>query len=388
MTSIAGPAELILWVSAALLFYTYLGYPLLIRLWPGKRRQESGSLPGGAEPAMTLVVVAHNEARRIRQRLENFLDLDYPWDRLEIIVASDGSTDATAELARNYRSPFVRVMEFKHRRGKSAVLNDVLRLASGEIVVFADARQRFETGALRALAGCFADPQVGAAGGELVLLDGASRSDVEEGVDFYWRYEKFIRLHESRVDSTVGATGAIYALRRSLYRPIPDATILDDVLIPMQVTRLGYRVVFEPRARAYDWIAATAGEEFKRKLRTIAGNFQLLALEPWLLDPFRNRLWWQTISHKVCRLLSPLGLVTAFSANLLLVTDPDYMGLFIAQALFYGAALLGRFTRRGTRRPFLLNVPYAFCLLNWATVVAFVRLLSGRQRVTWERSTG
>jgi len=379
-------AHTVFWVSAILLLYTYLGYPLLIRLWSGfwARQVTTGPL----SPSITLVVVAHNEARRIRQRLENFLDLDYPWDRVEVIVASDGSTDGTAELARKYRAPQVRVVEFKNRRGKSAVLNDVIPMASGEIVVLADVRQRFETSALHALAECFLDPQVGAVSGELILLDGPSRSEVEKGVDFYWRYEKFMRLHESRVGSTVGATGAIYALRRILFKPIPDATILDDVLIPMQVARLGYRVLFEPRARAYDWVAAAASEEFMRKLRTIAGNFQLFILEPWLLNPLVNPLWIQTVSHKLFRLLSPFALGAVFCSNLFLLQDPDYTWIFAAQSTFYAAAFLGYLTRGAARRPFFLNVPYAFCLLNWATVVAFVRLLNGRQRVTWERYAG
>jgi cellulose synthase/poly-beta-1,6-N-acetylglucosamine synthase-like glycosyltransferase len=376
----------VFWVSAALLLYTYLGYPLLIRLWSGLWPRQAAT--GPVSTSMTLVVVAHNEVRRIRQRLENFLDLDYPWDRVEVVVASDGSTDGTADLARHYRAPQVRVVEFKNRRGKSAVLNDVIPMARGEIVVLADVRQRFETNALHALAECFLDPEVGAVSGELILLDGPTRSEVGKGVDFYWRYEKFMRLHESRVGSTVGATGAIYALRRALFKPIPDATILDDVLIPMQVARLGYRVLFEPRARAYDWVAATASEEFIRKLRTIAGNFQLFILEPWLLNPFSNPLWIQTVSHKLCRLLSPLALMAAFCSNLLLTQDPDFRWLFAAQSVFYAAAFLGYLTRDTTRRPFFLNVPYAFCLLNWATVVAFVRLLNGRQRVTWERFAG
>jgi len=383
MTEVTG-AYLIFWISVALLLYTYLGYPFLIRLWSGLRPRKR--VIGWSRPRMSLVVIAHNEARRVRQRLENFLDLDYPWDRLEIIVASDGSTDGTAEIARSYRSTYVHVVEFKVRRGKSAVLNDVMRIASGEIVVLADVRQRFETGALRALAECFFDPEVGAVSGELVLLAGAARSEVGKGVDFYWRYEKFMRLHESQVDSTVGATGAIYALRRELFTPIPPSTILDDVLIPMEIVRQGYRVLFEPRARAYDWIAASASDEFIRKLRTIAGNFQLFLLKPWLLNPFSNRLWIQTISHKVCRLLSPLGLVMAFGSNLLLMTDAAYASLFAAQTAFYAAAFLGYLTRHAAHRPFFLNVPYAFCLLNWATVVAFVRLLHGRQQVTWERT--
>jgi poly-beta-1,6-N-acetyl-D-glucosamine synthase len=379
-------AQTVLWFSIALLAYTYVGYPLLIRLWAGLKPQQA--ITGWMMPRLTLVVVAYNESRRIRQRLENFLDLDYPWDHLEVIVACDGCTDDTAEQARAYHSTYVRVVEFKKRRGKSAVLNDVMRLARGELVVLADARQRFETGALRALASRFADPQVGAVSGELILLDGSSHSEVGKGVDFYWRYEKFMRLYEGQIDSTVGVTGAIYALRRQLFQPIPETLILDDVLIPMQVVRQGYRVLFEPKARAYDWVVPTAQQEFTRKLRTIAGNFQLFFLRPWLLSPAHNRLWVQTVSHKLFRLLSPLLLATSFVANLALAGDPAYRLLLIAQILFYGAALLGYLTRHAARKPFFLNVPYAFCLLNWATVIALVHLLNGRQQVTWERTTG
>ncbi len=379
-------SQTILWLSIVLLAYTYVGYPLLIRLWAGLKPQQA--LTGWMMPRLTLVVVAYNESQRIRQRLENFLDLDYPWDHLEVIVASDGSTDDTAEQARAYHSTFVRVVEFKKRRGKSAVLNDVMKIARGEIVVLADARQRFETGALRALASRFADPQVGAVSGELILLDGSSHSEVGKGVDFYWRYEKFMRLYEGQIDSTVGVTGAIYALRRQLFQPIPESLILDDVLIPMQVVRQGYRVLFEPKARAYDWVVPTAHQEFTRKLRTIAGNFQLFFLRPWLLSPAHNRLWVQTISHKLFRLLSPLLLATSFLANLALAGDPAYRILLVAQILFYGAALLGYLTRHASRKPFFLNIPYAFCLLNWATVMALVHLLNGRQQVTWERTTG
>jgi poly-beta-1,6-N-acetyl-D-glucosamine synthase len=379
-------AQTILWLSVALLVYTYVGYPVLIRLWAGVTPQHA--VTGWTMPRLTLVVVAHNEAKRIRQRLENFLDLDYPWDHLEVIVACDGCTDDTAAQARAYHSTYVRVLEFKKRRGKSAVLNDVMKLARGELVVLADARQRFETGALRALASRFADPQVGAVSGELILLDGSSHSEVGKGVDFYWRYEKFMRLYEGQIDSTVGVTGAIYAMRRQLFRPIPESLILDDVLIPMQVVQQGYRVLFEPKARAYDWVVPTAQQEFTRKLRTIAGNFQLFFLRPWLLSPLHNRLWVQTVSHKLLRLLSPLLLATAFVANLALAGQPGYRSLLVAQILFYGAALLGYLTRHAARKPFFLNVPYAFCLLNWATVVALVHLLNGRQQVTWKRTTG
>lgn len=380
------PVSLAFWASAAILAYTYIGYPSWLLAW--------GWLTGRPvraarqEPRVSLIVVAYNEAARIGQRIENFLDLEYNWGRVEIIVASDGSTDDTVREAEAYRSPFLKVVEFRTRRGKSAVLNELIPKASGEIVVLADTRQRFEAEALQALTADFADPAVGAVSGELVLLGGPGGSEVGKGVDAYWRYEKLLRQMESRVDSSVGVTGAIYALRRTLFQPIPATTILDDVLIPMNVVRQGYRVLFEPRARAYDWVSADADTEFKRKLRTIAGNFQLFFLQPWLLSPFANRLWFQTVSHKLFRLLGPLCLALAFLANLTLAGQPVYRMLLALQVAFYAAAFLGYLTRGTARRPLLLNVPYAFCLLNWATVLALVRLVSGRQQVTWERTAG
>lgn len=379
-------APCLFWASVGLLAYTYLGYPLLLHAWAALLARPV--FAQWREPQVTLIVVAYNEAARIRQRIENFLDMEYHWGSIEIIIASDGSTDDTAEVARAYLSPFVQVVEFSRRRGKSAVLNDVIPMARGEIVVLADARQRFETEALHALVAGFADPRVGAVSGELVLLGGDAGSEVGKGVDFYWRYEKLLRRMESQVDSSVGVTGAIYAMRKSLFRRIPEGTILDDVLIPMNVVRQGYRVLFEQRARAYDWASASARAEYTRKLRTIAGNFQLFHLQPWLLNPFLNRLWLQTISHKACRLLSPLLLVMAFAINLVMAVQPGYRELFVLQILFYGAALLGYLTRGTRRRPFLFNVPYAFCLLNWVTVVALVQFINGAQRVTWERTAG
>lgn len=377
--------HVLFWVSLLLVGYTYVGYPALMRAWAALRLRLPSS--GGIEPRVTLLIVAHNEVTRIQGRLANLLALDYPRDRREILVASDGSTDGTPERARPYEQGSVRVIPFMARRGKPAVLNELVRQARGEIVVLADARQRFETGALRALVAPFSDPEVGAVSGELVLTENGDGTAVGEGVGFYWRYEKLIRWSESRVDSAVGATGAIYAIRRDLFEPIPEDTILDDVLIPMRIARRGYRVLFEARARAFDRAAATAGEEFRRKVRTIAGNFQLFAREVWLLNPFRNRLWLQTVSHKGLRLLSPLFLVAVFGANLLLSDAPFYRWTLVGQLIFYGAALAGYVRRDARRKIPLLIVPYVLCLLSWATVVAFLRFLTGRQRVTWEKAS-
>jgi cellulose synthase/poly-beta-1,6-N-acetylglucosamine synthase-like glycosyltransferase len=264
------------------------------------------------------------------------------------------------------------------------VLNDLALAARGEILVFGDARQRWAPDAVRALVAGFADPGVGAVSGELILTEDDA-SVVGEGVGVYWRYEKFIRARESVVDSTVGATGAIYAVRRALFEPIPADTILDDVLIPLGVVRRGHRVVFEPAARAFDRVAATAVEEFTRKVRTIGGTFQLFVSQRrWLLHPGHNRLFVQTVSHKGLRLLSPLLVLALFVANAALVDHPFYAGLLVAQAAFYAAAGAGAVAGARGRRPALLAVPYVFCLLNDATLIAFARFVRGRQRVTWE----
>lgn len=373
--------ELVFWAGLVLLVYTYVGYPLGVILYARARRREVER--AAWEPAVTLIVVAQDEAPRIAQRICNLLSLDYPRDKLRVIVASDGSVDDTVERALSLEDDRLRVIAFDERRGKPAVLADVMRDVRDEIVALADARQRFDPGALRALVAPLADPRVGAVSGELLLASPGAA--VGEGVGFYWRYEKAIRRAESAIDSTVGATGAIYAIRRALWSAIPFDTILDDVWLPMSIVRRGYRVVFAPAARAFDRAPLSAREEFRRKVRTIAGNFQLLCRERWLWSPLHNRLWLQTLSHKALRLAGPLLLATTFLANVTLAASPFYAGLLGAQSAFYAAALAGRAARQ--RKIRLLGVPYVFCMLNWATLVAFVRFVTGKQRVTWKTST-
>jgi glycosyltransferase involved in cell wall biosynthesis len=375
-------AEAVFWICALLLAYTHAGYPLLVGAWAALRPRPFRR--GPEAPRVSVLVPARNEAARIAGRIENLLALDYPPGRFEVLVGSDGSTDRTEQQARAHEGKHVRVLAFPTRRGKAAVLNALVPEARGEIVVLADVRQRFEPGALRALVAPFADPRVGAVSGELLLGANPGETAVGEGVGFYWRYEKFIRRSESRVDSTVGATGAIYAIRRRLFVPLPEDTLLDDVLVPMRIVRGGYRTVFEPAARAHDRAAATAGEEFRRKVRTIAGNFQLFARNRWLLDPRHNRLWLQVVSHKGLRLVSPVLLAGALAANVALIASPLYRATLAVQGAFYAAALTGAVLRNLRKRVPLLTVPYVICLLSWATIVAFARFCAGRQPVTWE----
>jgi cellulose synthase/poly-beta-1,6-N-acetylglucosamine synthase-like glycosyltransferase len=375
-------AAAIFWSMAVLVVYAYVGYGGLI--WLLARVRPRPVHQSDATPVVSVIVVAFNEEKRIAARLQNLLALAYSPERLEIIVVSDGSTDGTVRLARRFE-PRVRVIACERRRGKPAVLNEVIPSARGRIVVLADARQRFDRHAVAALVRPFADPSVGAVSGELVLLKEGETETAVDGTAMYWSYEKLIRWSESRFDSSVGATGAIYALRRDLFRPIPEATVLDDVLIPMSIVRQGYRVLFEPTARAFDWRMPHARDEFGRKVRTLAGNFQLFATACWLLDPRTNRLWLQTLSHKGLRLILPLIYAVLLLANVFLLDRWMYRAAFAGETLFLAAALAGQLIPRLRRAVPVIVLPYTICFLTWATVIGFLRFATGRQRVTWAR---
>ncbi len=377
------------WTAVGALVYTFVGYPALV--WSIARLRPRPVRRAPIEPTVSVLIVAHNEAAVIAARIENCLALDYPREQLEIVVASDGSTDATVAVARQYESssrpgPAVRVIAYPWWRGKPSVLNDSIARCSGDIVVLGDARQRYEPDAVRRLAENFADPAVGAASGELCLLNEAGIA-VGEGVGAYWRYEKLIRRSESALDSTVGATGAIYAIRRSLFEPIPHDTLLDDVLIPVRIARRGYRVVFDAGARAFDRAATSARQEYDRKVRTIGGNVQLFARERWLLLP-THRLWLPAVSHKALRLVAPaFMLLTAVTSAALAPRSTLYAVACALQVAFYAAAVGGALLRR--RRSAIarvLAVPYAFCLLNLTTLAAVARSLSGRHTVQWRNT--
>ena len=381
--------EALFWTAVATLAYTFVGYPVLV--WSLARLRPRPVRRADVRPTVSVLVAAYDEAANIARRIENCLALDYPADRLEIVVASDGSTDATVEIARRYEAsppsaPTVRVIAYPWRRGKPCVLNDTIPQCRGEIVVLADARQRYEPSAVRRLVENFADAAVGAASGELCLVNEAGVA-VGEGVGAYWRYEKLIRRSESAFDSTVGATGAVYAIRRALFEPMPPDTLLDDVLIPVRIARRGFRVVFDARARAWDHAASSARHEYTRKVRTIAGVAQLFSRERWLLLPV-HRLWVQAVSHKLLRLAAPFLMIAALaSAALLARRSPLYAAALTGQVAFYAAATAGAVLGRGRGAVSrILAIPYTFCLLNVTTLVALARLASGRQEIQWRKA--
>ena len=372
-------STLAFWLSIGALAYTFVGYSALMGWLARERKIVRRELPG-EPPEVCVVVVAHNEETRIAARLENLLAADYPPEKLRVLLVSDGSTDATFARAQTFDPTRVSVLAPPTRAGKAAGLNAALALVTSEIVVFTDARQRFAPHAIARLAAHFADPRIGAVSGSLEI-DAAS-SAAGAGVDAYWRLEKNLRAAESRFDSCIGCTGAIYAIRRALFTPIPTDTLLDDVVIPMHIAAGGARVIHDPDAIAFDPQTLEPASEQRRKQRTLAGNFQMLFRHPAWLLPWRHRLWWQLLSHKYLRLAAPLFLLATFTANLALAAHPFYRATLAGQVLFYAAAALGLAAR--SRRWRVLSLPAGFVFLNIMALRGLWHFLTQRDRPGWK----
>jgi biofilm PGA synthesis N-glycosyltransferase PgaC len=379
--------ELLFWLSAAAITYTFIGYPVTI--WLLARLRMRPVHKAAITPSVSVVLACHNEERNLERRIQNLLESDYPAELLEVIVVSDGSTDLTGEKAsRLASSNRVHAIIYAEQRGKAVALNVGVAAASGNIIVFADARQTFERGAIRELAANFSDPRIGAASGELVLEGGGA--SLGEGVGLYWKYEKAIRKSESRFSSTIGATGAIYAIRRELWNPLPDGTILDDVFTPMSIALRGHRVVFDEKARAHDTASESSGREFSRKVRTLLGNYQLCQLMPTVLIPNRA-LSFQFYSHKLMRLAAPFFFLILLACNVVLVAQPMrearaffYQTSLATQLAFYAAVLAGGYLLKRNRRIRVLNFAYVFSLMNAAALVGLIYFVFGKRNV-WAR---
>ena len=360
------------WCAACLMLYTYAGYPLWIysrsRLHPWPPRQ------GPMLPTVSVILAVHNGAALLRLKVDHLLSLDYPRDRMEIVIVSDGSTDGTDDILRQLPDPPVRSIRCSEHCGKAAALNMGMQSATGEILLFLDIRPTIESNALQLLLSNFADPHVGCVAGELVLRDDGHGAGAKAVGGLYWRYEQWIRNCEAKVDSPLGVYGGFYAVRRKLATALPEGTILDDMLQPLSVIRQGYRSVLDVRARVYDIWPKNLRGEFHRKVRTLAGNFQLLQLAPWLLLR-QNRLRFELISHKLLRLLVPILLVILLMSSALLANRSLlYAGALAAQIVLYVLAALG--AGRGT--PALMRIAgpaSAFCMLNAAVVVGFYKFL-------------
>lgn len=382
------------------LFYIYLGYPALIGLLARLAgRPVRRADPLAAKPVCSVVISCYREGVALLGKVKSLVESPSARYVGEIVVGLDGPPgpgdpdpgeweELRKRCAAGTNGPRLQVVFFPERRGKASVLNDLVSLTRGEILVMMDARQPLHPEAIRRLVANFADEAVGVVSGELIFRDdGNIRSGgaAAQGVGFYWRYEKFIRRCEGRFRSVPGATGALYAIRRERFRPIPAVTLLDDVAIPMQAVAQGCRCVFEPGAEVYDVPSATPGKESLRKRRTIAGVAQLMRLYPEWLLPWRNPIWFEYVSHKVLRLVSPVLLAGLIAANVALLGNPWFRGVAVLQAVFYALALASVVAQKTGRKAGFLGVPLMFVALNVTTALALWDALRGRYNAAWKK---
>jgi cellulose synthase/poly-beta-1,6-N-acetylglucosamine synthase-like glycosyltransferase len=373
-------ALVVFWFSIALILYTFIGFPLLViikgLLFPIQHK------PAAVTPSVSLVVSAYNEADGIESKLKNISELDYPLDQFEAIIASDGSTDGTNEIVARYVNDNIKLLALP-RQGKAAALNAAIAQTQGEIIVFSDANSLYTPDSIRNLTRHFADESIGGVAGNQKYVKGSS-GDV--GETSYWSFDRQLKIWESKAGNTISATGAIYAIRRSLFQGVP-AGVTDDFVTSTRVIAQGYRLVFEPDAIAYEHVAKDQKREFGRKVRVMTRGFAAVVLMRELLNPFRYGFYaLQLFTHKVLRRLVYIPLVLIFISNFWLLSASNFYVLtLVAQLAVYGLALLGFFLlRAGRPLPRLVALPTYTCMVYVAAALATWKLLRGQRIVQWD----
>lgn len=380
--------EIIFWVSAFFVVYTYVLYPVILfilcRMFRGAS-DASGCIAGSdGYGSVSMVVAAYNEEKVIYAKLRNCMEIDYPADKIEFLIGSDGSTDRTNEIVSSFlmmKDRRFRLLDFPDRKGKASVLNRTIAGAKGEFLVFSDANTLYERDAVRRLVAPFADPGIGCVCGKLVISRPEKSTSND---DLYWKYETWMKVMENRLGGVLGVNGGIYALRKQLYVPIPTDTIIDDFVIGMKVREQGFRVHYAEDALASEETAESDKAEFKRRVRIGAGNFQSIALLRKLLCPREGIFAFQFWSHKIIRWCVPFFMILLFLSNIFLLQNGKvYLVLLISQVLFYLLAIIGYWKRRAG---LLFRVPSFFVAMNLAFLIGFFRYLFNVQKVTWERT--
>jgi len=374
--------EIMFWTGLSALVYAYFGYPVMLFIL--SRSIKRDPVPGvGLYPSVTMIIAAYNEAKVIGGKLQNCLALNYP--KINFIVASDGSSDATNAMVETLAESDARVRLLAlPRGGKACAINAAMAEATGEIVVFSDANTIYEPESVSKLVPFFADAQVGCVSGRLAYKNPALVIS-GEGESAYWRYEMGLKRMESRLGYVAGASGAIYALRRDLFKPLPAGTINDDFLISMRVVQRGYKSIYVESAIGYEEVAPDVSGEFRRHVRDGSGHYLAIAHLAGLLNPFlgmRAYIYW---SHRILRWLAPFILILVFIANVALAKEQVYYAsLLLLQSCFYLLALAGYAASKSRRVSFLFYVPFYFCNLNLALLLGFLKVISGRATQTWE----
>ena len=378
--------EILFWSSLFLIFYAYIGYPLLITLLSllvnNKVKQKD------IEPFVTLLITAFNEEKDIADKLKNSLALDYPKDKFEILVASDGSTDATDEIVRSFENNEEGVPVVLHRVegrvGKTATQNSAVKASRGEIIIFSDAASMYDRNAIRAFVRNYADSDVGAVSGMYTyeVTEGASTGLATR---IFWNLENFIKSRQTKIKTITGCCGCIYSLRRELYTDLP-ASIISDLVEPLMILQKGYRIVFEPQANALEETAGKSADEFKMRIRVIVRGMTGMLYARKLYNPFKYPfVAFQLISHKVMRWLVPVFCIIALVTNAFLAHSSGfYAVLFAGQILFYLMACIGFFLEKRGINKKIFYLPLYFCIVNIAALISMFKVIKGENIVTWQ----
>jgi len=387
---------IIFWFSLAVIIYSYFIYPLILMLFSAVKQAISDTrylwkksqrrvVNKENLPPVSIIIAAYNEESCIKARVENLLSLDYPQDKLTILIGSDGSQDKTAEILTSFDEVNLKVYIFEKNRGKMSVLNDLVEQVNSDYIVFSDANTHFNKNTIECLVRHFNHDDIGAVCGELHLVDVDSGDNKD---NIYWRYEQVLKFHEARLNALQGANGAIYAIRKELFIPLPANTIVDDFQIAMNVAKQGSRLIYDPEAIAIEEIAPNLQAEEGRRVRIGLGNYQAFFTMTWALNPFLGWRFIAYFSHKVCRWFVPHLMLITLVSNLLLINNPLYQLLFIGQALFYSLAFYGINKQKKQQNIGSITGLIAFFVsMNIALMRGFIRYFSANVQGTWERTT-
>jgi cellulose synthase/poly-beta-1,6-N-acetylglucosamine synthase-like glycosyltransferase len=378
-------AEILFWISLGAVLHTYFVYPAMMGLLVRIRRPQAAPDPPPALPRMSVVVSVYNEESILPEKLKNLETLDYPHDRIEFLFGSDGSTDRSDEILKNASLPGLHHYSFAQRRGKVAVVNDLVSRARGEIIVFSDANTMYRPDTIRSLTAQFADPRVGGVCGEL-LIQARATTAAGESEGSYWSYETYLKRWESIYQTILGGTGGVYAIRRELFRPLPThKPVVDDFLIPLEVVRQGYRMVYEPGATAYEEATDSMGKEFRRRVRIGAQNFSGIPEFADLLHPRHGFVAFALWSHKVLRWCVPFFAAIMLATSALLAAMWSlYFWILVGELAILASAFIGWAAERVRIHLGIFSMPYYVVAMNIALFVGFLKFVAGRQRTTWD----
>ncbi len=381
-----------LWMGLFIVAYTFIGYGFLLFILVKIKRifkKPEQLLPGLDLPNVTILIAAYNEEALIEEKVENTLSLDYPKDRIQIIIITDGSTDQTAEKVSKYNT--VLLLHSDIRAGKMAAIKRAMPFVSGEVILFTDANTFLNKPAVKELVKHYQNPKVGAVAGEKRILVEEIADASSAGEGFYWKYESMLKKWDYELYSNVGAAGELFSIRTELYEPVESDTIIDDHMIAMRIAEKGYIIAYEPLAYAMETASANSKEELKRKIRIAAGGIQSILRLKKAANPFNYpALTFQYISHRVLRwTITPLLLILVFVINgLIVLNSPSnfYLFLFIAQLVFYILSLVGFYFESKNIRVKAVFIPFYFCMMNYAVMAGIVRYFKKNQSAAWEKS--